>query len=113
VHFARVMTTTLRRGDVLARLGGDEFACLLLSADEQDGTQAARRMLTALGSSPFRGQAFGVSIGIASGGDHASGAAVFAAADSAMYEAKRRGGNRFMLAVRSEEMVSSQISASN
>ena len=40
----------------------------------------------------------GVSIGIASGGPESSGAAVSAAADAAMYRAKRGGGRRYILA---------------
>jgi diguanylate cyclase (GGDEF)-like protein len=111
VHFAHVVKTTLRRGDMLARVGGDEFAGLLLSADDQDGTQAARRMLAALESAPFRGRVFGVSIGIASGGGDASGVAVFAAADSAMYQAKRSGGHCFVVAAHVDEMTTDRASA--
>jgi diguanylate cyclase (GGDEF)-like protein len=105
VHFSRLMSATLRSGDTFARLGGDEFAGLLFDADAADGTQAATRMLAALAAAPFRGEALGVSIGIASGGPESSGAAVFAAADAAMYRAKRGGGRRYILATGVEEDV--------
>jgi diguanylate cyclase (GGDEF)-like protein len=105
VHFSRVMSATLRSGDTFARLGGDEFAGLLFDADASDGTQAATRMLAALAAAPFRGEALGVSIGIASGGPESSGAAVSAAADAAMYRAKRGGGRRYVLAAGVEEDV--------
>jgi hypothetical protein len=55
-------------------------------------------MLGALAAAPFQGEALGLSIGIASGGPDSSGAAVFAAADAAMYRAKRSGGRRYTLA---------------
>jgi diguanylate cyclase (GGDEF)-like protein len=105
VHFSRVMSATLRSGDTFARLGGDEFAGLLFDADAADGAQAATRMLAALAAAPFRQEALGVSIGIASGGPESSGAAVAAAADAAMYRAKRGGGRRFILATGVEEVV--------
>ncbi|HEY1825682.1 MAG TPA: GGDEF domain-containing protein [Acidimicrobiales bacterium] len=98
VHFARVLSGTLRAGDVFARLGGDEFAALLFNADVDAGREAALRMLSALDAAPFRGQALGVSIGVASGDPWSSGPGVFAAADAAMYEAKRNGGRQYVLA---------------
>jgi diguanylate cyclase (GGDEF)-like protein len=97
-HFARVLSTTFRKGDMFARMGGDEFAALLFDADATDGAGAATRMLAALADAPFRGQVLGVSIGIASGGPNSSGPAVFAAADAAMYRAKRSGGRKYFVA---------------
>ena len=87
---------------MFARLGGDEFAGLLFNANADDGTYAAGRMLAALAAAPFRGQALGVSIGVASGRPESSGAAVFASADAAMYRAKRQGGRRYILAAELE-----------
>jgi diguanylate cyclase (GGDEF)-like protein len=98
IHFSQVISATLRLGDTFARLGGDEFAGLLFNADAADGTRTATRMLDALAATPFRGEALGVSIGVASGGPQTSGAAVFAAADAAMYRAKRGGGRNYVLA---------------
>jgi diguanylate cyclase (GGDEF)-like protein len=98
IHFSRIMSGTLRHGDVFARLGGDEFGGLIFNADASDGTRAASRMLAALADAPFRGEALGVSIGVASGGPDSNGAAVFADADAAMYRAKRSGGRRYILA---------------
>jgi len=107
VHFSRVLVTALRRGDMFARLGGDEFAGLLFNADERDGAEAATRMLTALEAAPFYGQTLGVSIGIASGDADSSGSAVFAAADSAMYQAKRSGGRRFVVSTNDSSNMNS------
>jgi diguanylate cyclase (GGDEF)-like protein len=92
IHFSRVLSSSLRSGDMFARLGGDEFAMLVFNASEREGIEAGSRMLAALVSAPFRGQSLGVSIGIASGGPDSDGPTVFAAADAAMYRAKRSGG---------------------
>jgi diguanylate cyclase (GGDEF)-like protein len=97
-HVSRVLSATMRHGDMFARLGGDEFAGLLFNANEEDGAEAAARMLAALETAPFRGQSFGVSIGIASGGPDSGGPAVCAAADVAMYRAKRSGGRCYVTA---------------
>jgi diguanylate cyclase (GGDEF)-like protein len=102
VHFSRVISSTLRHGDVFARLGGDEFAGILFNANADDGAHAAGRMLAALAAAPFRGEALGVSIGVASGRPESNGAAVFASADAAMYRAKRQGGRRYILAAEFE-----------
>jgi diguanylate cyclase (GGDEF)-like protein len=102
IHFSRVISSTLRHGDMFARLGGDEFAGLLFNADADDGANAAGRMLAALAAAPFRGEALGVSIGVASGRPESIGAAVFASADAAMYRAKRQGGRRYILAAEFE-----------
>ncbi len=101
VHVSRVLLSTLRRGDLLARLGGDEFAVLLFDAEEDDGIKAAERMLAALAEAPFRGVPCRVSIGVASGGPDADGQCVYAAADRALYQAKRDGGHRYAVTDRS------------
>jgi diguanylate cyclase (GGDEF)-like protein len=98
IHFARVLSPVFRSGDMFARMGGDEFAALLFDADGRAGTEAATRVLAALAAAPFRGDPLGVSIGIAPGGPHSNGPAVLAAADAAMYRAKRAGGRRFVVA---------------
>jgi diguanylate cyclase (GGDEF)-like protein len=92
VHFAQVVSQTLRQGDMFARLGGDEFAVLLFNATVTDGTDTAARMLAALDEAPFQGKPLGVSIGVAAGSPDGNGLAVCAMADAAMYRAKRSGG---------------------
>jgi diguanylate cyclase (GGDEF)-like protein len=97
IHVAQVVTATMRQGDVFARLGGDEFAAVLFNADERDGAEVATRILGALAAAPFQGESLGMSIGIASDGADSVGMAVLAAADTAMYRAKRKGGRCFVL----------------
>jgi diguanylate cyclase (GGDEF)-like protein len=94
---ARLLAATLRSGDVLARLGGDEFAALLFDADEIGGRDVAKRMLQLLGSAPCSHGTPSVSIGVACGPHDANGSQVLAAADAAMYRAKRLGGGCFVV----------------
>jgi diguanylate cyclase (GGDEF)-like protein len=92
MRVAETVQRTMRRGDVLARLGGDEFAAYLFDADEADGRRFADRMLAALTSTQ---RPVSVSIGIAAGGPDDDVYGVHAAADAAMYQAKRSGGRRY------------------
>ena len=85
--------------DVPARLGGDEFALILEHTDAAGARRVAERVRQTLAHTPFPGDAgaFRVttSVGIATYPPHgADGDGVFAAADAAVYRAKREGGNR-------------------
>ncbi len=100
----------VRTGDIVARLAGDQFVVLLeLLEDDHHAVTAARRVLAAF-ERPFEhgGQpvALRVSIGIATAGDAAGGAAgVLREADVAMHRAKSAGRARFSIfdaALRSE-----------
>jgi diguanylate cyclase (GGDEF)-like protein len=95
----RGLRDRLRRGDLLARYGGEEFVALLPDTDLEAAMRVAevlRRRVATLefksltGTLPVR-----VSIGVAQLSDELMGAgSLVAAADSAMYEAKRQGRNR-------------------
>jgi diguanylate cyclase (GGDEF)-like protein/PAS domain S-box-containing protein len=98
---ARTLQRRLRGSDAIARLGGDEFACLLRGAGGAEADAVAAELIATL-----RGQHFSVgeetvrvtaSAGIAAlETDDAAVTAdiVLAAADMAMYEAKRAGRDR-------------------
>ncbi len=86
----------LRRGDMIARIGGDEFGVLLSGVATGNARAILERLLTAViaqklpaGTSPLT-----VSIGYAVSQDCAAPNELFAAAERALREAKRAGGNR-------------------
>ncbi|MCP4621117.1 MAG: GGDEF domain-containing protein [Bradyrhizobium sp.] len=100
-HFTLMAQTRLRPGDMLARAGGDEFCIVLPSSTMREGAMIARRLLEVCRADAE--QCIGsdipisVSIGVAQW-TRAIGAfpdRLIAAADHALYEAKRDGRNRF------------------
>ena len=101
---ARAVQDQVRELDVAARLGGEEFVVLLPSTDAVGGRAAAERIrtcvealrVTAPDGSTVR---FTVSIGVAEATrDAASVELLLQRADDALYEAKRRGRNRSVVA---------------
>jgi diguanylate cyclase (GGDEF)-like protein len=94
----------LRHEDTISRFGGDEFA--VLCADLTDPSRVliiAERLIEHLRKPFVIGDItlqLGSSIGVAfAGGPHETADSLLHAADAAMYEAKRRGGNRYRLAL--------------
>jgi diguanylate cyclase (GGDEF)-like protein len=88
---AAVLVGAVRDGDLVARLGGDEFGVLLPGAGVGAANSVAQRMVEAIDA--LDDSVVTVSIGVASG--PMSGVlTTLWAADSAMYVAKRAGGNR-------------------
>jgi diguanylate cyclase (GGDEF)-like protein len=107
---AERLRATKREGDVLARIGGDEFA--LAAPNARDGRELAAlgtRLLAALGDSlqpKLTDVPVGASIGIAFFPDDAGDVpGLIAAADAAMYAAKRAGRNRVAFHATSAEMT--------
>jgi two-component system cell cycle response regulator len=101
--FASLLQETLRDVDLAGRWGGEEFMLILPGTDLTGGAQVAERVRAALASrmvlvdgTPIPVTA---SFGVASVPPAKTASELFAAADAALYEAKRAGKNRVQAAV--------------
>ena len=97
------ISSAVRADDTPARYGGEEFAVVLRRADPQQAVEVAERIREQIGQMPPRDlgvdEPVTVSIGVAVAESHvADPTALLAAADSALYRAKREGRNRVVLA---------------
>jgi diguanylate cyclase (GGDEF)-like protein len=106
-EFAEIITSTLRMTDLCGRIGGEEFAALLPCSMEE-ALIAAERVRDAFANAglvvddaPLETT---VSIGVAGGPAGTELDVLLAAADTALYQAKRSGRNRVESA--SEEPLS-------
>lgn len=101
---ASVLSARMRVTDVVARLGGDEFAIVLPRCDLDEAEDIADAIGKAIRLHTLLGEAappITASIGVATFGPESGGAEeVLAAADSALYEAKRAGRDSVRVAVR-------------
>jgi diguanylate cyclase (GGDEF)-like protein len=100
-HFTLMAQTRLRPGDLLARTGGDEFCIMLPASTLREGAMIARRIVEVC-----RADAAGcagtevplsVSIGVAQWSREVGAFPdrLIAAADHALYVAKKGGRNRY------------------
>jgi diguanylate cyclase (GGDEF)-like protein len=101
-EFASVLRATVRDSDLAGRWGGEEFLLLLPGADAAGGAQLADRIRAILSERSFLGRDGEVltvtcSFGVAQHRDGEGERALFAAADRALYRAKRGGKNRVEL----------------
>jgi diguanylate cyclase (GGDEF)-like protein len=95
VRVAELMRESVREVDVVARYGGEEFVVLMPEAGPQDAATVAERVRRRIAEERFPHRTVTVSLGVAhypANGDSAE--AVIAAADAALYQAKRAGRNR-------------------
>lgn len=98
---AGALASVARQGETAARVGGEEFALLLPGAAGEDAFAAAERVRAAVAAVQFHPShgavmTITVSVGCASTGDLGplSPRELYAAADEALYEAKKRGRDR-------------------
>ncbi len=98
-EFAALLRDNLRDIDLAGRWGGEEFLLLLPGTDLEGAARVAERIRRALHHRTLlsvRGEPIPVtaSFGVAAHPAADSAPALFAAADAALYDAKRRGKNR-------------------
>jgi len=90
---ARALRQGARASDVAARIGGDEFALLAPSTPLDAAAALAERVRALVAAEGLDG--LSVSVGVATTrGEDAAPSRLREAADSALYEAKRRGRDR-------------------
>jgi diguanylate cyclase (GGDEF)-like protein len=98
---AGLLKQCVRVADLAARVGGDEFCLLLMAADAVTTRTVADRILKGLAVlSRERNVSVSASFGVATDADASGPHDVVAAADGAMYRAKRMGGDRIAYAPR-------------
>ncbi len=102
VHIADVIRRTVRPSDVVVRFGGEEFLFLLPDSEINDAARALHRLQSDLNRHPlvFGGADIPLSFsaGVAVRRRGQSRDSVIAAADRALYAAKRAGKQRVMTA---------------
>jgi len=91
-RFTRVIRETVREADFSGRWGGEEFLLLLPGTDAAGGANLAERMRGALAGTGL--PSVTCSFGVAQYAAGETPEALFAAADRALYRAKRLGKNR-------------------
>ncbi|WP_420139900.1 diguanylate cyclase [Sphingomonas sp.] len=101
-HFAKIVRSAVREGDITARLGGEEFVVVLNDASVDDARKICERIRLEFGrqehriSSDVKMQAT-VSVGIAPLKHGVNPSVFHAAADEALYRAKAAGRDRLCL----------------
>jgi diguanylate cyclase (GGDEF)-like protein len=95
---ARAAVAAVRGSDLVARYGGEEIAMLLPGADEAEALRVAERVRGAVAAAPIEPERVTASIGVAVAEPTWGAEQLVAAADAALYRAKRGGRDRVVAA---------------
>jgi diguanylate cyclase (GGDEF)-like protein len=114
-EFANVLRATAREADAAARWGGEEFALVLPGTDAEGGAELAERARQNFEAQSIRAPdgvdlQVTASFGVAAFSDAGDYDALLAAADAALYSAKRAGKNQVGVdAVAEQEQTRTRI----
>jgi len=101
---ANVIRTSLRENDIAIRYGGEEFVMILSQTGQEYAKQATEQLLKKVQQQKITDQqgcplpSVTISIGLAQYVTGENRGSLIARADTALYEAKRTGRNRYSLA---------------
>jgi diguanylate cyclase (GGDEF)-like protein len=96
---AYALRKQLRSFELIYRLGGEEFLVVLPGMDQSGGLEIAKRLRAAIEQACPTGIPITISLGLSDGcGEQVDYDVLFKAADEALYEAKRAGRNRVVVA---------------
>jgi diguanylate cyclase (GGDEF)-like protein len=96
-----IMREASRDVDFVARYGGEEFLLMMPETEIEGATEVAERIRKKIAAEKLPAGTITVSVGVAGFPGHGDAAeALIAAADAALYDAKRAGGNRVIAATR-------------
>lgn len=101
---ATLIHENIRREDLAARWGGDEFAILFVESRLDGARHVAERILTSILATDFSFKSLGITAAASMGlgeldpGIHNYVDAFVACVDKALYEAKKAGGGRIVIA---------------
>ncbi|MFH1731791.1 MAG: diguanylate cyclase [Planctomycetota bacterium] len=99
---ARIIAAECRQSDIPGRYGGEEFAVVCVESDAEDAASLAERCRERIEEErvPLAAEDIQVtaSFGVSDSGGAASQDELVEAADTALYEAKRAGRNRVVIA---------------
>lgn len=102
IHVVRIVKQTLRSIDVIARYGGEEFLILMPETSLDEAAKAMMRVQRELTTHFFTANDqrlfITFSAGVALRAEHEPQESVLKRADKAMYEAKKSGKNRVIMA---------------
>ena len=101
-EFARTLREEFRKEDIVGRIGGDEFVAFMPVPNRRLTEERAERLVTALrhmNAEEAGGWKVTASIGVALiQGEKTEFQTMYKRADHALYEAKKRGRNRYVIA---------------
>lgn len=91
-HFAKILTSNLRKNDIVIRYGGEEFLIFMPNTTKQEAMLVLHKIKNSL--KPYKNLKFTFSAGIADEGETL--AEMIKLADERLYKAKKEGRNRIV-----------------